>query len=354
MGKQWNIDVSAILVLSMVAVIVLLEYFITLFAPIWERILFSGSDRQDLEKIRLLEDRLLTSNDIRQFQELILATLCDLLQVQGAGLLVKNGNALNLDIETGKVHNRLISEKEEIFKFVENQSSENGNVFISWKENIYLCPLFYPLGDEELLGVILIEDFEFSKLDKEKNESLKKLIKRTSLALHDRKIQEKLFVSLEMLTPQVSIIQDLLASSRLDQQKIFNENPVIESSDLENWVKDALNHMWGGPKISENPILQLRIVEEKVNSEDETPVNALREILKTAINRLRPEGERQYTNEWILFNLLDLKYLAGWKVKDIARKLSLSEADLYRKQRIAINAVSNQIINMEREIINHN
>jgi len=70
--------------------------------------------------------------------------------------------------------------------------------------------------------------------------------------------------------------------------------------------------------------------------------------LRTAIQHLKPEGERQFTNEWILYNLLELKYLSGWKVKDIARKLALSEADLYRKQRIAINAVSQEIIDMEK------
>jgi hypothetical protein len=189
-------------------------------------------------------------------------------------------------------------------------------------------------------------------LDNNKLASIQKLILRTSQALYDRKIQENLFVSLEMLTPQVSIIQDLLATSRFDQQKIFDEHSIIESSDMEKWVKDALDHMWGGPKLSQNPILQLKIVKESASKKQETPVNALREILRTAINKLRPEGERHYTNEWILFNLLELKYLAGWKVKDIARKLSLSEADLYRKQRVAISAVSRQIVEMERSLLN--
>jgi len=115
-------------------------------------------------------------------------------------------------------------------------------------------------------------------------------------------------------------------------------------------VKDALDHLWGGPKLSQNPILQLRIVERRVSQNKETPVNALRETLRQAIDQLKPEGERQYTNEWILYNLLDLKYQAGWKVKDIARKLALSEADLYRKQRVAIEAVSQRLIEMEKSI----
>ena len=202
----------------------------------------------------------------------------------------------------------------------------------------------------EFMGVILVEDFDISRMDPEKQTAIRKLVSRLSLALHDRRIQENLFVSLEMLTPQVSIIQDLLASSRFNQEKMYNENPITESEEVDKWVKNALDHLWGGPKLSQNPLLQLRLIEEKAVMEKETPVNALREVLRAAIDKLKPEGDRQYTNEWILYNLLDLKYLSGWKVKDIARKLSLSEADLYRKQRIAISAVSNQIISMEKSI----
>ena len=353
LGKQMNIDVAALQIVAMVAVIVVFEYSITLFARIWDRILFMGDDREELEQIRLLKDRLLTSNDIKQFFELILATLCDLLQVQGACLLVKNGNAPGIDIETGKISKQVFLGKDEIIEFVQNDYLQSNDLFLKMKENLSLLPIALVTEEEkqEFLGVIAVEDLELKRLDSNKIASIQKLILRTSQALYDRKIQENLFVSLEMLTPQVSIIQDLLATSRFDQQKIFDEHSIIDSSDLEKWVKDALDHMWGGPKLSQNPILQLKIVKDNANQKQETPVNALREILRTAIDKLRPEGERHYTNEWILFNLLDLKYLAGWKVKDIARKLSLSEADLYRKQRVAISAVSRQIVEMERSFI---
>lgn len=353
LGKQMNIDVAALQIVAMVAVIVVFEYSITLFARIWDRILFMGDDREELEQIRLLKDRLLTSNDIKQFFELILATLCDLLQVQGACLLVKNGNAPGIDIETGKISKQVFLGKEEIIEFVQNDYQQSNDLFLKMKENLSLLPIALVTDEEkqEFLGVIAVEDLELKRLDSNKIASIQKLILRTSQALYDRKIQENLFVSLEMLTPQVSIIQDLLATSRFDQQKIFDEHSIIDSSDLEKWVKDALDHMWGGPKLSQNPILQLKIVKDNANQKQETLVNALREILRTAIDKLRPEGERHYTNEWILFNLLDLKYLAGWKVKDIARKLSLSEADLYRKQRVAISAVSRQIVEMERSFI---
>ncbi len=348
LGRQMNINVSSINVLAMVAVIVLFEYSITLFARVWEKVMFRGNEREELDEIRSLEDRLLTSNDVRQFIDLILATLCDLLQVQGACLMINNGNGF--DIQTGRLDKDYTRQKEEILSFTADQSLSAEGTFVSTGEGEFLLPIIFSAEGqpEELLGVIVTEGLDTSRLDDIKKRSINRLAARTALALHDRKVQENLFVSLEMLTPQVSMIQDLLATSRSNQKRIMNENPVVDATDFDQWVKDALDHMWGGPKLSQNPILQLNIVEHKASSEKETSINALREILRTAIQKLKPEGERQFTNEWILYNLLELKYLSGWKVKDIARKLALSEADLYRKQRIAINAVSQQIIEMEK------
>jgi hypothetical protein len=44
-----------------------------------------------------------------------------------------------------------------------------------------------------------------------------------------------------------------------------------------------------------------------------------------------------------------MKFLEGRKVREIAMRLALSEADLYRKQRVAIEAVANAIIEMEQQ-----
>ena len=355
LGKLWQVDVSALIVLAMVAVIVVFEYSITLFANIWERFLFSKNDREELEQIRSLEDKLLTSNDVRQFTDLILATICDLLQVQGAHLFVINGNGNGMDVLAGKLSQNYTDQKGEFLNLADS-FEEQERTIIPVKNGCSILPLFFIPNDgsPELMGVILVENFDNSRMDSEKQTSARKLTSRLALALHDRKVQENLFVSLEMLTPQVSIIQDLLATSRFNQEKIYDESPITDTQEVDKWVKDALDHLWGGPKLSQNMLLRLRLIEEKTVMENESPVNALREVLRAAIDQLKPEGERQYTNEWILYNLLDLKYLSGWKVKDIARKLSLSEADLYRKQRIAISAISNLIINMEKSITEKN
>jgi len=46
-----------------------------------------------------------------------------------------------------------------------------------------------------------------------------------------------------------------------------------------------------------------------------------------------------------------MKFLQGRKVRDVAMKLAMSEADLYRKQRVAIEAVAETIANMERGVV---
>jgi hypothetical protein len=43
-----------------------------------------------------------------------------------------------------------------------------------------------------------------------------------------------------------------------------------------------------------------------------------------------------------------LKFLEGKKVREIALRLAMSEADLYRKQRVAIEAVARAVLEMER------
>ncbi len=114
-----------------------------------------------------------------------------------------------------------------------------------------MLPILYIPEDQpaEFLGAIIVDDLEMERIDDQKMRYINRLAARTALALHDRKIQEALFVSLELLTPQVSIIQDLLATSRINQKGIMSENPVIESTDFDQWVKDALDHLWGRAQI---------------------------------------------------------------------------------------------------------
>jgi len=94
-------------------------------------------------------------------------------------------------------------------------------------------------------------------------------------------------------------------------------------------------------------LMTLNVVRQTQAHHQGNAVNALREVLKKAIEEMKPEGQRRFTGEWLLYNILELKFLQGLKVRDVALRLSVSEADLYRKQRVAVDEVLKRIAQME-------
>ena len=204
---------------------------------------------------------------------------------------------------------------------------------------------------EKLLGILGVGQHPENPPDDEQIQALMLLAQRAALALENRRTQQRVVTSLEALTPEVDLIQRLRAAARYDGTEVLTTPPgaPLESRNLPGWVKDALSHYWGGPKLSQSPLLRLEIVQRAAKNNADNPTNALRAILREAIERVRPEGERRFTGEWILYNILELKFLEGRKVREIAMRLAMSEADLYRKQRVAIEAVAKAILEMEQQ-----
>jgi hypothetical protein len=177
------------------------------------------------------------------------------------------------------------------------------------------------------------------------------LADRVAIALEDRQLQQNVFRSLADIQPQVEMIQRMRAAGRYDSKTSLIDEPLPHEADLANWVKDALTHYWGGPKFTNNPLIKLQVVQDLIQ-EDGNPANALRSLLRRAVDQVKPSGDRKFTTEWILYNILEMKFIEGRKVRDVASRLAMSEADLYRKQRIAIEAVAKTILEMEEEIQN--
>jgi hypothetical protein len=332
-----------------------MEYLITLAAPVWERWLFHGGDRQSIELVQKLEERLLTSGDLRQFLESVLAAVCDRLQASNAFVAALGQNGLDMLVAIGSHH---ILEKEDFSADLLEQVSQNGqhDGLFTWGD-YWLVPLFTQKeGEHDLLGLMGVMRQPDQIFDEEQDEALSVLARRAALALEDRRAQEQLFTSVEALTPAVELIQNLRAATRYGGGGALSElltQPEfsIEQSTFLGWVKDALTHYWGGPKLTESPLMKLRIVQRALEEHEGNPTNALRAILRQAIDRVRPEGERRFTAEWILYNILELKFMEGRKVREVALRLAMSEADLYRKQRVAIEAVANAIFEMEKDAI---
>jgi hypothetical protein len=349
---------SAIVPVSMATTMILMQYAITLLAPVWERWLFYGGDRNNLALLQTLEERLLSRSDLRQFLESVLTAVCDRLQVDTAFVASLSAQGIDMMIAIGDEeclpHDEIPGDLLQMV--IENDNGNNPlypNLrLFAWGE-FWIVPLFEDNDSQaSLLGVLGTVQNPEQAPDEEQREALAALSYRAALALEDRYRQEQIFSSLESLTPQVEMIQQLRAAARYDGTEVLTK-PVseldLEHSDLSKWVKDALSHYWGGPKLTKSPLIELEIVKQAMDEHDGVSANALRSILKQGIERVRPAGERRFTAEWILYNILEMKFMEGRKVREIALRLAMSEADLYRKQRVAIEAVANAIVDMETQ-----
>ena len=366
MGEQFGLPYSAAVPVVMVGGVLVLEFAITLAAPVWERWLFHGGDRANMRLLQALDERLLTSGDLRQFLEAVLAAVCDRTQAKRAFIAALNGGELETLMKFGdapvleEVHDDLI-------RVVEQNGS--GRRLFAWGE-YWMIPLYSQRAQPpELVGLLGIENntarqaaavgspdpSEATTVEhpviQEHYDALQLLAERAAQALEDRRQQQAIFSSLEVLTPQIDLIQRLRAASRYDGTSVLTTpDAPLEAADLSRWVKEALTHYWGGPKLINSPLMRLRVVQQTLEEHQDNPANALRAILRQAIEQVRPEGERRFTAEWILYNILEMKFMEGHKVREIALRLAMSEADLYRKQRVAVEAVATAILDMESRV----
>jgi hypothetical protein len=339
--------------LVMVATVLLFEHAITLLSPVWERVLFFGRDREEIQLLQNIEERLLTQSDLRQFLENVLAAVRDHLQSPCAFVAALDGDELTLNVVAG---NRSLLEKENLGDALQIVSEGDGEFkrreFI-W-ENFLILPLHQRKvnGDRDeipaLLGLLGIVRRSDHAMDKDQKNALWLLADRVALALEDRQLQQRVFQSLEDLQPQMDMLQRIRAAGRYDTTANLLTEPVFEETDMADWVKDALTHYWGGPKLTNSPLMRLRIVREFADNYDGNMSNALRALLRQAVDEIRPAGDRKFTSEWILYNILEMKFIEGHKVREVASRLAMSEADLYRKQRVAVEAVARAIIDMEQ------
>ena len=346
-GEYFGFEYSAAVPIVMVVSLLLFEYAITLAAPLWERWSFTGGDKSNLMLLQALNERLLTTGDLRQFLEAVLAAVCDRIQASKAFLFALEAGDLEMMVNIGDIPP--ITEVSASLNHVVEQNG-NGSGFFTWN-NFWLVPLHSQSTEEgTLLGLLGITKTTEDELGEEQREAVLLLAERAATALEDHVQQQEIFTSIENLSPQIDMIQRLRAASRYDGTNVLTAPEIpLEPSNLSRWVKEALTHYWGGPRLTDSPLLGLKVVQETLKDHQDNPANALRAILKQAVEQVRPEGERRFTGEWILYNILEMKFMEGKKVREIAMRLSMSEADLYRKQRVAVEAVANAIQDMEQK-----
>ncbi len=314
-------------------------------------------DWRELAWLEELNEHLLTSTDLQQIMEGALWGLCEVLSSPSGLVAVLTDKGLKQEASCGYLSpdvKRFLEEGEFPLTAVNNgpvEVLEGEHIFVPY-DGYWLVPLRTRARDE-VLGVIALRTPEHvDSLDKAAIAMAGDLIRQVERALEDGVLQQGIFLALQRIIPDIERVQRWRGRIMyrpkgvpLSSQEGAGED-IGASPEFVQWVKDALSHYWGGPKLRESPLLELKVVSETAKHEG-SPIRALRKVLREAVERLRPEGERQMTSpEWTLYNIVDLKFIQGKRTREVANRLAMSESDLYRKQRMAIAEVARALADL--------
>lgn len=343
-----------VLTTSIVAVIVLAQLVINMARPAIDRLVFR-KDREEVEWIQELDRRLLTTTDLQQALENILTALCEVLRVRTgfiANMVARSGPRLEAQCGSqAMVEVALSGVNVSALTRVSRNGGEQTAIFVP--QGGFWFALLRTKARDVILGLLAVEA-RAAQLDltETEREVVAALIAQAELALEDRHLQQDVFDALKHIIPEIERVQRLRGTVRYagspGLETLALHSP-LNASDFIQMVRDALAHYWGGPQLSGSPLMRLQVVQEAIEQHDGNAVRALRAVLGQAIDNLRPDGERRMTAaEWLLYNILELKFIQGMRVRDIAHRLAMSESDLYRKQRIAIEEVARALAEMEQ------
>lgn len=347
-GRLLQIQDGVVLPIVVALAILLLSHVLTLAAPLLEKLFIFGGMEEDVQFLQELPEHILTDADLRQFLEAVLAAVCDRFQSKSAFVVALDQGQMQTVLEVGS---RNLLGKEKLSKdLLKAAGKQNGARVFNWGQ-YRLLPL-YGSDRERLLGMLGVQRSRKGELTDEQQAAFESLGARAALALEDRQQQGEALRSLQSLSPRTEVIQRLRAASRYDQAEVLGDvEKLPKHQDLVRWVREALTHYWGGPKLTQSPLRGLQVVQGALEEHDGNPSQAMRAILRKAIERNKPQGEPRLNGEWMLYNLLEMKFMQGRKVREVAMRLAMSEADLYRKQRVAIETVARSLLEMEKDTL---
>lgn len=337
---------------AVVAVVLLWQWSVALALPYLERrLVYSGEDADQLEKLGTLSERLLARGDLLQLLEAILSSTCDYLRVNSAFVASLTDGELVASVGSIRPTAALLQdEREPLLRLLDTGESDDELHIEAW-HTYWILPLYGRHIDAAPVGFMGIQARTGEiDLTADELEMLATFAHRAAQALDDIALQGELFAALEGLLPQISITRQSAAALeyRPPRESVPSPSAEIDSEQFKEQVRAALKHFWGGPGLTDSQLLELRVVHEALPENDDNPAKALRAVLLKAIEKQKPEGERKMLSpEWTLYNILDLRFLQKVKVRDAAQRLALSEPDLYRKQSIAVGAVAETLMGME-------
>jgi hypothetical protein len=356
LARRLGLPAETLLTFGVMVFTVLMPIFVSKARPYLDALVYM-QDHAEIDYLRTLPRNTFTQTDLRSLLENTLVVICGALRVD-TGFVAASDDADNYTIKTlvgtRRTVKRFVAEHplaEVMPKLIAVPSSAPGatppaEAFLRC-DGFCMLPLRGPEGD--FLGALGVA-YPQSALTSESRRLIGVLAHQMELALATVHMQQRLFDTLRGMGPEMQSLQQL--NSRLEQATPSSleslDSEVALLPEFPQIVKDALAQYWGGPKLSDSPLLGLRMVRRLLGDQGGSPTRALQVVLRQAIENLRPDEQLDPSaQEWMLYNILELRFLQGKRVRDIAERLAMSESDFYRKQRIAVEEVARQLALME-------
>ncbi len=341
---------------AVVTAILVWQWGVDLALPWLEKwFIYRHEDDDQLAKLQDLSERLLTRSDLLQLTGANLEAACDYLRVNSAFVAALTDQRPEFVRAVGTVDFTADALQDEVDQLL---SLLNGKPKLHTWENYWVFPLYSHRmndnsGQSTLIGMFGLEgrtaQIDFSE---DEWELLETFTRRASHTLDDMLLQSEVYAALEGLLPQFALNRSRAAELEYRPGRAgFVRNDIPDREEIVEQVHAALRHFWGGPGLSSSRLLELSIVQMALADNENNPVKALRQILVDAIEQQAPDGERSFKSaEWTLYNILKLRFIDKQKARETAQRLYMSEANLYRKQSVAIEAIAESLIEQERRL----
>ncbi len=346
---------------AVVAAVLLWQWFVSLALPYFELLfIYRDEDGAQITLLQSLSERVLTRSDLSQLIAATTESICDYMRIDQACVIhIVNGSPefLNQVGQAGFAEEDLRADHDLRQTLAKTQSQGAGKELVEWRDYA-LIPLYssrIPVDNSPrpVIGALALPNKDSLRTELDDPQSiLYAYLDRLEKSLEDMALQAEMYTLLEGLLPQFQMTRSraVQVEYRQSQAQFAAVETWPDQQELFEQVRAALRHYWGGAGITQSNLINLRIVQARMSADQDTAVNALRNILQDCIATLKPDGERKLASpEWTLYNILQLRFLERKKVRDVARRLSMSEADLYRKQRVAILAVSELLLQREKQ-----
>jgi hypothetical protein len=351
---------DAFMPFAVVGVVLFWQWMVDLALPLLDqRLIYNSEDDDQVEKIQTLSRYLLTRSDLIQLLEGVIQASCDYLNVNNG--FIASGFP-NSDVEiiqkigNGEATPDVLREEAQTLKELFTDRSLAPRRWRSyWVFGLYSRRITDEQGNFTLIGWMGVEaQTELDPTLDDDDHMLGKLVRRAAQTLDDLLLQSDLYAALSGLLPQITITRE--AAAEVEFKPGYTPLPVAsdlpEREQIVEQVQAALRHYYGGPGMSQSRLLELNVVRQALSENDNNPVKALRAVLDKAIQNQRPDGNQDMNSqEWLLYNILDMRFIKKRTVRDTANRLYMSDANLYRKQNQAIEAVADALIKLENEAL---